>query len=790
MQSATSPCRCFWHWCQSFTRLALFLLLFLWLGQSPLLAQEAASSPLLLGSLSGTVRDIDQNPLAGITVQLYPKSSSSVYRTTTTDQAGEYTFQELPTGLYRVGFSSDKEPYVPNYYLFGPTLDHAATVPVNANHVTGIDGELTLGGRITGTIMFAPQDELIVGSLTAYAVGSEAPTFSISLDSTHLASQPFELNGIPAERDYHLRSVIYVWENNVPFGPYVEYYDDELVEERATTLRVSAGQVISNVQIMLGQNQHYGELYGRVTNTEGEPLPNVRVSAHLSATYGWSIQRSTWSDLAGEYSFPWLMNGEYALCFEAPYDAGYASRCYPQISLSEITTPISLTAGSVITGVQVQLARAGEISGRVLLDVPWEGRGSVFGRVTLYRASEMGLIYVNDRFFSQLPTNFSFSHLAPGSYRLFAIADDGTRRYGEFYDNAFTITEATEIVLAADQVLSGIELSLGENAAYGRLQGRVTDATTGLPAADVRVIAQTVPDVSPSYSVSGLSDAAGNYEIGGLLSFEYTLCFQSDNERYQSGCYQERAPITVTVGATLTGIDMALQPASFISGTIRMTNDVLRDRAELTLWWQLFPDLPDFWFPGPSYSLYGLAGETSYPYTIFGMPAGRYRLELRLPEDNYFAPTRSFFHPATSSLNEATVIEVVDGQGITGIDIIVPDQADASIAGQVTYFGQPQSGIRVEVERSGEYDVLVYVLTNEQGEYQVNGLRPGTYYLRFVDPTGIIPPSHYADPNDYGSLPIRLADGSQATHANFDLGTKSFMRYIINQLFLPLIEQP
>lgn len=789
MQSTESPC------CRNMHVLFFCLALFtaLWMGQTSLFAQEAASSPLLLGSISGTVRDADENPLAGITVRLYTNTSGIVYRTTTTDATGTYTFQQLPTGLYRVGFSSDGEPYVPAYYLFGVNLEQAVKIPVNADAVSGIDATLQLGGSISGTIALAREAQLIYGSITAYPTGGEAPLHSLYFHGPQLEEQAFEFSGISPDRDYQLRATFYVFEGSYPSAgssrSYVEYYDDELVENRAKTLRLAAGEVISGVHFVMGQNQYFGEIYGRVTNAEGAPLPDVRVTGHLSVTYGWSEQHSVRSDSNGHYALQSLTAGDYALCFTPASDALYAERCYPQAYLADITTPLSLTARSVITGVNIQLDRLGEISGQVVLDSPSPDTEELMGSVTLYRQGTSGLSFVSDHTFLGLPGAFSFTRLTPGTYQLFAFVRGDDKQYGEFYDNTFSLEEATKIVLEPSTVISNLELSLGENPAYGTIQGRVTDANTGLPVSNARAYVSAVPTGAIPYTQDS-SNAAGNYQLNGLLPGSYALCFYTETNRYKSTCYQDQAPITITHGLTLNNLDIALHPTSFISGTVHMTGDILERSASLVLWEPSF-FAPEQWFPSRFYPLLvddvESAG-TSYPYTIFGIPPGQYRLGIRISDDDSYFSAWQFFYPATPSVNEATDIEIIDGQGLTGIDITLPDRADASIAGQVTYFGQPQSGIRVEVERSGNSDVLVYVRTNEQGEYQVNGLRPGTYRLRFVDPTGIIPPSYYADGS--GTLAIYLADGSQATHANFDLGTKRFMRYIINQLFLPLIEQP
>ena len=59
------------------------------------------------GNITGLVRDIGGNGLAGATVSLYPAGDSSAIATTTTDSRGAYTFGGVPAGEYRIEASTN-----------------------------------------------------------------------------------------------------------------------------------------------------------------------------------------------------------------------------------------------------------------------------------------------------------------------------------------------------------------------------------------------------------------------------------------------------------------------------------------------------------------------------------------------------------------------------------------------------------------------------------------------------------------------------------------------------------
>src|SRR5262249_45090529 len=127
---------------------SLLLLGFLWLFRlgAPLHAQ---SQPEALGSLSGTVRNEEGEPLPNIAVRLSQYQGQYASRQTTTDAQGAYEFLSILSGLYVLQFQDSQNVYAPALYENAHFSEDAKTVAVNGNAVTGIDMRLALGGAIS-----------------------------------------------------------------------------------------------------------------------------------------------------------------------------------------------------------------------------------------------------------------------------------------------------------------------------------------------------------------------------------------------------------------------------------------------------------------------------------------------------------------------------------------------------------------------------------------------------------------------------------------------------------------
>lgn len=93
-----------------------------------------------LGSISGTVRDLQGNPLSGAQVGVFDANAHSYVRSVYTASDGSYRVEGLATGGYHVG--AMRSGFVGEYYQDAATPDLAQLVSVALNQDTLINFNL------------------------------------------------------------------------------------------------------------------------------------------------------------------------------------------------------------------------------------------------------------------------------------------------------------------------------------------------------------------------------------------------------------------------------------------------------------------------------------------------------------------------------------------------------------------------------------------------------------------------------------------------------------------------
>ncbi len=130
----------------------------------------------------------------------------------------------------------------------------------------------------------------------------------------------------------------------------------------------------------------------------------------------------------------------------------------------------------------------------------------------------------------------------------------------QYYSGKSTYGEAQPVTVTAGATTPGIDATLAEG---GRIAGTVTDASTGAGINGALVCAF---GSKPETGGCALTGASGEYTIAGLVSGEYKVGFASLQGQYTVQYYADKAklteatPVSVTAGATVSGIDAALVP--------------------------------------------------------------------------------------------------------------------------------------------------------------------------------------------------------------------------------------
>jgi hypothetical protein len=128
----------------------------------------------------------------------------------------------------------------------------------------------------------------------------------------------------------------------------------------------------------------------------------------------------------------------------------------------------------------------------------------------------------------------------------------------QYYNGKATYGEAQPVTVTVGATTSGIDATLAEG---GRIAGTVTDASTGAGINGALVCAF---GSKPETGGCALTGASGEYTIAGLVSGEYKVGFAG--LQYTTQYYADKAtlteatPVSVTAGATVSGIGAVLVP--------------------------------------------------------------------------------------------------------------------------------------------------------------------------------------------------------------------------------------
>lgn len=324
-----------------------------------------------------------------------------------------------------------------------------------------------------------------------------------------------------------------------------------------------------------------GSVSGRVT-AEGKASPGVTLLLQSAApASAREVVAKATTDADGNFSMTGIPPGRYSLtpvmpAFVAPNSAGYG-RPERLLELSE---------GEASEVIDFALVRGGVITGRV---TDADGRPVVAEQVRLVALDEAGnwrhvSLFTATIFETDDRGIYRIYGIPPGRYALAAgeSHQSGKIRMGGkrgFYPRTFYPGVADEEQARLVEIKSGSEAS-DINIPLGRLvqtydaSGRVFDAKTGRPAANVMFGYIPLRDDGSPAETAGYgwrSDDSGEFKIGNLLPGTYAAFAASDGS---SNFYSDPVHFEV-LNDDVAGLEIKLSQGSSVSGvvTVEGTND-------------------------------------------------------------------------------------------------------------------------------------------------------------------------------------------------------------------------
>jgi hypothetical protein len=504
-----------------------------------------------------------------------------------------------------------------------------------------------------------------------------------------------------------------------------EWYDDALTRGQAEALELTDNVPISGIDAQLAAATR---ITGTVTDGSANPLNDITAWVYWWSGSDWEELFGMGTDSNGAYEITGIPAGTYLVRFEDHAEI-YAPEYYSNAIDRADALEFEGVAGETVSGINGVLAAAGSLSGTVTGP---DGSTALSGvHVQAYRFSDgeyagWGQTDVNG--------HYTIGGLAAGAHgvRFYAFGS----YVGEWYSNATSEAEATPVVLAEGQNVTGIDASLGTG---GSLAGTVTETGTGTPLAGVEVLAHLGPDYG-SARVS-TTDGSGSYEITGLSSGNYKVEFRSvagfHKSEWWSNQTEEASATVISVAGTAVGnVNAELDKAATIAGLVTASGGLPLGSINAAA----------YRWDGSAWSYARSAWtETNGTYRIGPLAAGTYVVAFRDYENDYLPQ----YHEGVVDIAAATPLELADGESIENIDATMVLAPVNGIAGTVTQEG---SGLPLAycLATAYAYDgtnwvEVAFAQADHQGYYRIKPLDPGVYRVRFFDYSGDYVPEYYHD---------------------------------------------
>lgn len=228
-----------------------------------------------------------------------------------------------------------------------------------------------------------------------------------------------------------------------------------------------------------------------------------------------------------------------------------------------------------------------------------------------------------------------------------------------------------------------------------------------------------------------VTDGDGIYRITNVKSGAYELAVSSLTY-VTAGSGHARKALVVGKGETIENIDFNLVRGGVITG--KVTDSEGRPVIEINV------SISPAQFDHRSSVRPSVRTDDRGIYRAFGLSPGGYAVSAGQEEHSMFGQSltrfehRLTYHPSTTDRSQATIIEVTEGSESTGVDItfgrsMVRYFASGRIVDAET--GKALAGVRYGVNKFAKHGFegshTGGRTTNEQGEFKLHGLPPGSY---------------------------------------------------------------
>jgi hypothetical protein len=356
--------------------------------------------------------------------------------------------------------------------------------------------------------------------------------------------------------------------------------------------------------------------------------------------------------------------------------------------------------------------------------------------------------------------DYEIAGLAGGEYVVEFFAAGKPRLLTQYYDGAGSEAEAQPVAVAEGAVTERINARLIEG---GTVTGTVTSAK-GAAIEGIEVCAESLTGLSGTGCAR--SGADGAYEVVGLASGEYLIEFSASTELdyapefYDGTSDRTKAlPLSVSAGASTTGIDAVMHPGASVEGTV--TDAASKEGIGGVSVCAFDPE-----------KLVGRCARTQADgsYLIGSLAGGKVEVAFtaRAQRGLNYADQ---FYDGRAKPEEADLVAVGEGSTTPGIDAALVE--GGRIEGVVT---SAASGLALEGASVCAFPIdpelgLRCEGTNAQGHYEIVGLSSESYVVGFFGPEGEYRTQYYDGASSEGGAQ-RLKIEAGTTRTGIDAALK------------------
>ena len=442
-----------------------------------------------------------------------------------------------------------------------------------------------------------------------------------------------------------------------------------------------------------------GSIAGRVT-LAGKPVAGFAVllmKEYTDPRFEPAFAKAT-TDQDGHFQVARLPAGRYRVLV---YAGAYYSDTEPRYPTDQ-GKAIMLAEGESVEGVEIDLRRGGVITGRVS---DAQGRPLVQQMVTLSRLDAKGRkLPFYSMNFRMLQTDdrgvYRVYGLPAGRY-LVAVGHDARSGLGTGGGNAYypltyypaetDEAKATVVEVTDGGEASGVDILVGRKEKAFAVSGRIIEAETGKPLANVTFGYGSLRANGPSLMLRALglrTDSHGEFHIEGIAPGRYLVVLSSEGNE-SSELVGEETPFEVS-DADVTGIEVKARRGASINGNVTVEGINEQELPAL-----LSTIRVSFYGMTNPYQREPTSANPDGSFHLASVPAGR----VRIFASNDKNPSGlSQLRVERDGIDQTAGIEVAAGENISGVRIVLA-YGTGAIRGQVQLSDGPlPAGIQIYVQ--------------------------------------------------------------------------------------------